>query len=184
MTLLPQPGAPLLTDRLALHALASTDLEAIFELHADRRTFEHDSTAPVRDRERMREVLETWISAREELGLGYATVHPRADGPRGALLGVCGLTRYDLAGREVLSAYYRFSPAAWGRGIAAEAMRAVLAQADRALPGVESVVITDRGNTPSLALAGRLGYRATDAQVPDGPHLVVLSRVLGDPGAR
>lgn len=192
MPLLPQPGAPLRTERLELLVPTWADLDAIHALHADPRTFEHDSTPVVTDRERMERVLATWLAAREDQGFGYAIVRARPDrtapgpgaapgGPRAdGVLGMCGLTRYALGGRDVLSAYYRFSPAVWGHGVAREAMVAVLAQADAALAGVESVVITDRGNAPALALAERLGYRATPEPAPDGPHQVVLSRSLGE----
>lgn len=192
MPLLPQPDAPLRTARLELLVPTSADLDAIHALHADPRTFAHDSTPVVTDRERMARVLATWLAAREEQGFGYAIVRARIDrpaaqpgspptGPRTAgLLGMCGLTRYALGGREVLSAYYRFSPAVWGHGVAREAMVAVLAQADAALAGAESVVITDRGNAPALALAEHLGYRATLDPAPDGPHQVVLSRPIGE----
>lgn len=191
----PQPGEPLLTDRLELRVPTEADLDAIFAIHRDPRAFAYDSTPPVTTRDRMRDVLGAWLAEREIQGFGYCTVHPRqhrpapggiqepecADDPLtdpGLLLGVCGLTRYVLNDRTVLSAYYRFRPEAWGHGIAAEALRAVLAQAARALPGAETVVITDRGNAPSRTLAERLGYRLTSQTVPDEDSLVVLSALL------
>lgn len=203
MPFLPQPGAPLLTPRLELRVPSVADLPAIHELHADPRTFEHDSTPLVTSRDRMERVLAAWTADRDRQGFGYATVRPRErrrpSSPAAAsaaaalpgdladptlLLGVCGLTRYRLRDRVVLSAYYRFRPEAWGRGIASEALGAVLAQADRALPGAEAVIITDRGNAPSRALAERTGFGLTAETVPDEPGLIVLARPLGPEAAR
>lgn len=195
MPFLPQPGAPLLTSRLELRALSGTDLGQIHAIHADPRTFAHDSTPPVTSREAMESVLATWIAEWEAQGFGYCAVRPRKRHPvdpdanlrdpdtilrdPALVLGVCGLTRYRLGDRVVLSAYYRFRPECWGLGTAREALTAVLDQAARAFPGAESAVITDGGNTPSLALAARLGYRRTAEAIPGEPDLVILTRTLG-----
>lgn len=236
--LLPRPGRPLRTPRLVLTALGVEDLDAVHALHADPRTFEHDTTPPVTSRRAMTSVLDTWLADSAPQGFGYAAIRsrtevsglPGAEGPpvfegsarrattpglsghvglaehpaldghlelaRGAgrggrhlpadeppdprpLLGVCGLTALDLDGEEVVSAYDRLRPEAWGRGIAREALGAVLAEADRHLAGRRAVVITDPGNLPSLRLARALGFSPAASPPPDRPHLMLLSRTLG-----
>lgn len=190
LTVLPRPGEPLLTARLELRALVPADAGELFALHADPRAFAHDSTRPLRDRAQMQWVLGQWIAQREAQGFGYAAIRERAGvrsvgGPvegdpvedSAALVGVAGLTRraaQDAPERTVLSAYYRLRPEAWGRGIAQEAMEALLTELGRALPGAEAQVVTDADNTPSRRLAERLGFRT----VVDGDP-VVLSRRLG-----
>lgn len=95
------------------------------------------------------------------------------------LLGVVGVSPLATDDGPVLSAYWRIAPAVQGRGVATEAMRAVLA-APRLRPrGVEVVAVTARGNEASCALADRLGFRpaAATRTVPggrDGDLLLVL----------
>jgi RimJ/RimL family protein N-acetyltransferase len=52
--------------------------------------------------------------------------------------------------------FYRFRPAAWGRGLALEMARAAVSWADQA--GRAVVVLTTRDNLPSIRLAERLGF--------------------------
>ena len=108
-----------------------------------------------------------------------------ADLPVG-LLGVVGLVPLsdgDGADGAVLSAYWRLSPEVTGRGVATEAMRAVLGALD-ADSAPEIVAITARGNAPSLALAARLGFvpAPPDRPVPGGRGGDVL--LLLPPSAR
>lgn len=167
-------GPPaLVTRRLRLAPVAAEDLEELFALHADPRAFTEDLTAPLTDPEQMRWVLGRWLASWAEHGLGYLTVRAsgeRADELPGGLLGVVGLTPLATAGPDVLSAYWRLDPAAAGRGVAGEAMTAVLA--DPALGGraPEILAVTAAGNRPSRALAARLGFRPAppERQVPGG----------------
>ncbi|MGP9695077.1 GNAT family N-acetyltransferase [Brachybacterium sp. AOP25-B2-12] len=192
---LPGPGRPLRTARLELSVLDSSDLDALHALHADPRTFALDSTEPVTSRAAMVAVLESWTAARARQGFGYAGIRARAGEPGGTapasaagpgplppsplLLGVCGLTTLDLDGHEVVSVYYRLHPEAWGRGIAREALAALLAEADLHLAGREAVVVTDPGNTPSLRLARALGFVPAPRRPRAHPHLALLTRHLG-----
>lgn len=53
---------------------------------------------------------------------------------------------------------YLFLPGAWGKGLATEAVGAVLAWSDRVLPGEPVVLCTQSANTASVRLAARLGF--------------------------
>ena len=229
------------TERLRLAPVTEADEAELFALHADPRAFVEDSTEPLTAPAQMRWVLAQWRESWERHGAGHLTVRARegADLPVG-LLGVVGLVPLtrdvdratdarrthspapgadDDSGattaapaRTMLSAYWRLSPEVTGRGVATEAMRAVLealpagarrgphaagsdtgthdrralgdttVQDDRTVP-FEIVAITDRGNTASLALAARLGFRPAPPgrPVPGGRADDVL--LLLDPSA-
>ena len=178
------------TARLRLAPVAEHELEALLALHADPRAFAEDPTEPVTDRARMRWVLRRWRESWDRHGLGYLTVRsrPAADGTDGAgppphavpaplptgLLGVVGLTPLTLEDGTALSAYWRLAPEATGRGVASEAMRAVLAHPQlggrAAGSGPEIIAVTAAGNRPSRTLAARLGFvpAPADRPVPGG----------------
>ena len=191
------------TARLRLAPVAEHELDELLALHADPRAFAEDLTEPVTDRTRMRWVLGRWRESWDQHGLGYLTVRAReaADGTGGAgaaaagaavghragppphdvpaplptgLLGVVGLTPLSLEAGTALSAYWRLAPAATGRGVASEAMRAVLAHPQlggrAAGSDREIVAVTAAGNRPSRTLAARLGFvpAPADRAVPGG----------------
>lgn len=175
--LLPRPGEPLRTERLELCSLTQADLPALWDLHTDPATWEWDLAPMPQTEATMAGVLATWIADRERHGLGYAAIRARGQ-PQ--LLGVGGLTRLKLDGRELLSVYYRFFPRAQGQGYATEALRALVGQADAYLPGETIAAITHEHNAPSLALAARLGLRPEGRRHPDHPELVIWSRLAGE----
>lgn len=169
------------TPRLRLAPVAADDLEELFALHADPAAFVGDTTPPLADRVQMRWVLGQWRAVWAREGRGYLTVRA-VDGVGGlplGLLGVVGLSPLETDDGPVLSAYWRIAPAAQGRGVASEAMEAVLADPRLRPRGVEVVAVTARGNDASRALADRLGFRPAVATrgVPggrDGDLLIVL----------
>ena len=194
-----RPAVRILTPRLRLTEVAESDEAELHALHSDPRAFVEDSTDPLTDRAQMRWVLAQWRESWARHGLGHLTVRAREGaGLPGGLLGVVGLV--PLAGATtaspsgtVLSAYWRLHPEATGLGIATEAMRAVLGTLPTGTPHggstprdgttPEIVAITARGNTASLALASRLGFRPAPPgrPVPGGRADDVL--LLLDPSA-
>lgn len=186
------PAAGLLTPRLRLTPVADGDLEDLFALHADPRAFAEDSTDPLSDRDQMRWVLTQWIEGWERHGRGYLSVRARASAQdrntaqdRGSararaggstphaspavpsgLLGVVGLAVLESAGQSLLSAYWRLDPAATGRGVASEAMSAVLTDSRCGPRSREVVAVTAASNLPSRSLATRLGFHPAPAQWP------------------
>lgn len=111
------------------------------------------------------------------LGFGYWAITDRADG---RFLGEAGLA--DLK-RELLpplgdvpESGWALLPAAHGRGLGSEAMRAVLDWADRALDRPETCCIIDPVNTASTGLAGKLGYQARHTARLGGNAVTVFYR--------
>ena len=93
------------------------------------------------------------------MGYGYWSFLDRASGK---FLGNGGLAWFDrgVAGLEgVPEAGWAFIPDAWGKGLATEAMAAVLAWGDTALKAPEIRCIIDPGNRASRRVADKLGFR-------------------------
>lgn len=93
------------------------------------------------------------------MGFGYWSFLDRASG---AFLGNGGLAWFErgIAGLEgVPEAGWAFIPDAWGKGLATEAMAAVLEWADATLAAPEIRCIIDPGNQASRRVADKLGFR-------------------------
>ncbi|KKB08985.1 GNAT family N-acetyltransferase [Devosia chinhatensis] len=109
------------------------------------------------------------------LGFGYFAVIEKQSGQ---LIGEAGLAdfRRDLdPGLDVPEAGWVFDPAWQGRGLAQEAMKAVLAWA-AAKAMDRSACLIDPENAPSLALAARLGFGSTEKRACHGRTSLVLWR--------
>lgn len=120
-------------------------------------------------------------------GCGLWTVRgrPEADGGGGdgaqaesspdELVGFVGFRHFwDPPELELV---YGLHPSVWGRGVASEAGRAVMAHAFDDLGFVEVLAATDVPNEPSIAVLERLGFqewRRTD----DGPDGTVFFRIV------
>ncbi len=107
------------------------------------------------------------------LGYGYWAF---TDKESGALLGVGGLSQWErgIDGLEGFpEAGWAFAPDAWGRGLATQAMRAVLSWADEVLEKPEIRCIIDPENTASLRVAEKLGFAEMD-RIDDKIGPVVL----------
>ncbi|MFJ8658271.1 GNAT family N-acetyltransferase [Streptomyces sp. NPDC093795] len=76
----------------------------------------------------------------------------------GAIVGACGLLRYEDTPADTREIGYWLHPAATGRGIATRAARAMAEQAFR-LPGIDRVeIVHDPANVNSGAVPARLGF--------------------------
>ncbi len=166
---LPAVSPPVRTARLQLAPVVEGDLEELFALHADPRAFTEDLTEPLTGREQMRWVLAQWIEHWAQHGAGYLTVRSR-EPSRGTLpsglLGVVGLAPLEVDAHADLSAYWRVSPGVSGRGVATEAMHAVLGHPEIGARGREVLAVTAAGNAASRALAARLGFALAPASRP------------------
>jgi RimJ/RimL family protein N-acetyltransferase len=114
------------------------------------------------------------------LGYGYWHVSETAGG---GVVGEAGLADYHrtLAGVADFApeAGWAFRPTAHGKGYAREAMEAILAWADEALPHDRTVCMIAPGNAPSLRLAERLGYRPLPPSTYRGQKTLLFERPSG-----
>lgn len=118
------------------------------------------------------------------VGYGYWAITDRSDGRFIGEAGLADLKRDispPLGG--VPESGWALDPAMHGRGLASEAMRAVLGWADTTLERPETCCIIDPANTVSVHLAGKLGYLARHTGRLAGHELTVLyrPRVTGEP---
>lgn len=137
------------TERLLLRPVAKGDLDEVVRLHEDPEVARFMGT-PDRD------WLEEWVEGSDgewaELGYGRMALLDRVTGE---FLGRTGLKRWPQF--EETEVGWALRPEARGRGLATEAALAVLAWAFERfdLPYVTAMIRPD--NTPSLAVAKRLG---------------------------
>jgi RimJ/RimL family protein N-acetyltransferase len=166
-----ETGEPprLRTRRLVLRPYALADFEAFAALWADPAVTRFIGLTPrARDVSWMRFLRN--IGHWQALGFGYLAI---ADGTTGAYLGECG---FQEAMRPLapsiegtLEAGWVLTPEAWGRGIASEAMAAMLAWADAAFPATRQTCIIDPAHAASLRVADKLGFAAvTEAPFSGG----------------
>ncbi|WAL64436.1 GNAT family N-acetyltransferase [Amycolatopsis cynarae] len=151
------------TGRLTLRRLTEDDRETVVEIQTDPRTNRHNPTPP--DRVESLAKFDSWLADWAELGFCYVAVVETATG---SFAGVGGLQLRQFDGEEILNLYYRFRPEFWGRGYATEMASAVIAWADRTVPRYPVQISVSLSNTPSLRVAGRLGFQPYRDSVHDG----------------
>lgn len=109
-------------------------------------------------------------------GYGFWVFEDKASG---AYLGEGGLmdAMRGLPGlADMPEAGWALTPEAGGRGLASEALGAILAWADANLAARRIGCIIDPGNAPSLRLAGKLGFAEVDRPDFHGKPIVLLHR--------
>ena len=176
--------APLLTPRLALRAPQLSDLEAMFELHADPVTNRFSPSGPVATREASEALLKGWLAHWQTEGFGYWAITCRDQLERadelpgdvvGDVVGFGGVMRRTVDGVTDLYLYFRIRPHAWGQGLASEMALAGLKLAFDSLhePRVLAVVLP--ANTPSRKTLERIGMllKSSLADVPGQPPSLV-----------
>lgn len=160
------------TPRLRLSVPTNTDIDAIFDIHSDTRTYEHRPELAMKTREKAVALARSWQKNWAEKQLGYYTVHTLD----GATIGFTGLRHSEEAGEEVLNLYYRFAPESQGRGYAKEAAAAAITSARKRFPQLPIVAIIDPSNQASVGLARKLGlHHVPGAGVPGDYEVYRLS---------
>ncbi|MEH3107683.1 MAG: GNAT family N-acetyltransferase [Sphingomonas fennica] len=146
------------TEHLRLRPHAISDYEAVVALWGEPEVH-RPITGIAPGREEMWHKLLRFAGHWALLGYGMYVAEDRTTG---TLMGEVGLADFH---RGLGPGFDGFPEAAWvmgpwatGRGLAAEAMTAVLAAADAAGIGRRVVCVIDPANVPSVGLAGRLGF--------------------------
>ena len=140
--------AEILTERLRLRPARGDDLAAIHAILSDARATAFWSTPPHRDLDETREWLQSMIDIPAGEGEDFIV---ELDG---RVIGKAGLYRFPEIG-------FILHPDHWGRGLATEAVGAVVRRgfAVHGLTAIEADV--DPRNLASLALLARLGFEET-----------------------
>lgn len=151
------------TERLTLERPNTRDIDDVLRIHGPE-TYEHKPELAMRSRDEAKELVRSWQQHWDEDGIGYFTVRHED-----AVIGFTGVRRIDENGRSALNLYYRYAPAAQGKGYAREAAEAAIAAARASHSQLPIIARIAPQNTASIALARRLGMVQTDR---DGDDLV------------
>lgn len=143
------------TPRLSLSVPMNADIDSIFAIHSDDRTYEHRPELTMKTRDEAVELAHSWQENWSKKQLGYYVVSTLD----GTTIGFTGVRHSEEAGEEVLNLYYRFAPESQGRGYAKEAAAAAIASARERFPQLPVVAIIDPTNEASITLALKLGLQ-------------------------
>jgi RimJ/RimL family protein N-acetyltransferase len=167
------------TARLRLDAVVPTDLDAHHALMSDPGVWAHLPSGRHTSPEQTMAGIEHSVGHWQRDGLGYWTARLRGDG---TVVGTGGCARRE--GTDWWNLYYRFTPAVWGQGLAAELVGAALDRAHAAAPERPVVAYLLEHNERSRGRAERSGlslvWRGPDAGNPDpsAVRLVYADRPL------
>ena len=139
------------TERLRLRRVTIPDLPALTEISTDPRTNQHRPGGPP-TRAESQELLRDFVADWDRTGFGYWVVERE-----GQVIGIAGVRPVSVRGAPCWNLYYRFAPASWGQGFAAEAASAALDVAQQREPERPVVVRTRPANQAAIRLAQRIG---------------------------
>jgi RimJ/RimL family protein N-acetyltransferase len=140
------------TDRLIAGKLAAADLDDLVRLHLDAEVSRF--LGGVRSAEVTAAYLDANIRHWDEHGFGLWTFRT----PDGAFVGRAGLRRIELEGAAELELAYALVRDAWGRGLATEIAKALVAlwRSRMAEPGLVGLV--SKGNSVSERVLLKTGF--------------------------
>lgn len=152
------PFPSLSTARLQLREIVASDAPSLLAIHGDREAMKWFGTDPLADLGAAEKVIAGFANMRTlpSPGVRWGLVH--ASPSRGsALLGTCGVFRWNRGWRSCLTGY-ELARHAQGHGYMTEALRAVYAWAFDTM-GVDRIEAQVHPlNTPSLVLLKKLGF--------------------------
>jgi ribosomal-protein-alanine N-acetyltransferase len=167
----------LATERLILRHLEDRDLARLTALYADpvvRCYFPEGVLSAAATAEEL-----DWFRHGHpkdpRLGL-WATVEKAT----GAFIGRCGLLPWSIDGVAEIEIAYLLDPAYWGRGLAAEAARALVRHGFETLGLARLIALIDGENQASIRVAEAAGLRfERNAVVEDLPCLIYAVEAAG-----
>ena len=171
------PTAPAIdTARLTLRGHTLADLDDVVALWADPEVVRFIGGRPFTPEE-------TWAKLQRNvghwalMGHGYWVVRDRESGRFVGEVGLAEMRRTMTPALDAPEAGWVLAPWAHGRGLATEAMTAVLAWAEtRFGAGARSVCIIDEDHAASVRVAAKLGYRELGVRDYRGTPVRVLAR--------
>lgn len=160
------------TPRLRLRGHTAADFDANFAMWSDERVTRHIGGKPSTREEawaRMMRYPGHWAL----LGYGFWLIEERATG---AFVGEGGFANFKRDMSPPLDAPeqgWALSPAMQGKGYAIEAVRAMIAWGETHFGSGRFVAIIDPGNTASIRVAEKAGYKlAEEGAYKGGPTLL------------
>lgn len=171
------PEIPVLTtDRLRLRGHTAQDHDALHGLWSDPAVIAHITGTPSTPAESWTRLLK-YAGHWHLQGYGFWAVE---HGETGQYLGEVGLADHRRGLGPAFDgkpeAGWILAPHAQGRGYAREAMRAVLAWADRGLDAGVTVCVVSAAHPVSIRLAQDLGYRAFGTTDGNGKDVRLFER--------
>ena len=135
----------ILTPRLRLRRATPADLDAMHRVMRDPRAMRYWSTPPHADPAETREWLSRMIAAPADASADFVVEHA------GEVIGKAGCWRLPEVG-------FILRPDHWGKGLASEAMAAVVQHVFARFPVAALEADVDPRNASSLKLLARLGF--------------------------
>lgn len=154
---MPQSAPELLTPRLRLRAHTAGDLDAAAAMWADPLVVRHIGGTPFSRSDVWARLLR-YAGMWPMLGYGFWAVEARSGGDFLGDIGIMDARREIDPPIDAPEVGWAFASAAHGRGIATEALSAVLGWADAALAHPSTVALIDDGNAASAAVAAKFGF--------------------------
>lgn len=172
----------LTTPRLVLRGHRMEDFAAMAAMYSDPGTVRFIGAGEPLSQEVVWSRLQRTAGAWPILGYGFWAIEHDASGK---VIGEAGfLERFAPVGEDrTPEAGWALETSARGQGYAGEAMAAILAWGDERFQG--SICVISPENTPSIALARRLGYRDAGVEPPPpdwtGPDFLRFERARPAP---
>ena len=108
------------------------------------------------------------------------TLYPVVERASGRIVGDCGFLRKDVEGEAETELIYVFAKAAWGKGYATEAARALCTFAADRLQLSRLIALVDPENRASARVAEKAGMRLWKQTIrPTGKRMQVYLKELG-----
>lgn len=163
------------TERLRLRGHTAEDFDANFAMWSDERVTRHIGGKPSTREEawaRMMRYPGLWAL----LGYGYWLIEEKATG---AFVGEGGFADFKRIMTPTLDAPeqgWALAPSAWGKGYAIEAVQAMLAWGENHFGSTRFVAIIDEGNTASIRVAEKAGYKRAEQGTYKGEPILLFRR--------
>ena len=165
MTVRGRLAFPIQTDRLRIEPFQSSDRDAAERLFRQRRLWKYNPPRP-RTRRGRRARLDLYMSTQRERGFSLWALRERESGE---LVGDCGLMPSRWQGPQIEVAF-RISTALWGRGLATEAVAAVLEAGLHDLGIAEIFGRVRLDNVASLRVMEKAGMERERTTIEGGRH--------------
>ena len=166
----------LTTERLVLRGHRQEDFEDCFRMWSDPAVTRFIGGKPS-TREEVWARLLRYVGHWDVLGFGYWIVHEKSSGQFVGELGFADFKRElepDLQGAPEIG--WALIPSAHGRGLATEAVRAVLAWGGTHFKGGRTVCLVGPDNLPSLRVAEKCNYRELARTTYKGSPTILFER--------